>query len=169
MKIKWLVFLMLGVLLMDIVGCATITKKFKRKSKRKPIQPVVFTERSFVPEYSNKYYYKTHYTHWKTWHNEWIAYLSRNAKRERRAAGEVLGHLDSMQKLLDETKAQELQGHIDAIQKISKRIRTTSREEQVGTETRLTLNRTKRQISSNFYYEKVKEHLLPDDIDLSAP
>lgn len=141
-------------------GCATAKKKFVRKQKEQIIRPVVYTEETTVREYTNKYYYQQHFTYWKTWHEELLNYLGRNSKRESRSISEMLSNLVDMRDLLNDPERSALDVHIQEIEKISQSLEDGVR----GVTLRSRIEKLKSMIASDFYYEKVKNSVIPDDI-----
>lgn len=163
-----LVWVVTVMLLASVSGCAAAKKKFIRKRKPPAVRPVVFTEEKHVPEYSQKYYYTTHFTYWKTWHGDLLNYLGQNAKRVSRASEEALNHLEEMHRYLREPKKSELRKEIDVFKGLTERIRSgASHQGTAGL--RQKLERSQRVINSGFYYDKVKPFIVPDKIDLSEP
>ena len=68
-------------------GCATMQKKFTPKKKVQAQHSVVYLEEGpYQKKYSNEYYYKTHYTLWKSWHSELLDNLGGNHKKVERDA-----------------------------------------------------------------------------------
>ena len=149
-------------------GCATVQKKFTRKKKEKPTHAVIYlNETTYQKKYSNDYYYKTHYTMWRTWHSELISQLGGNSKKVARCAQETYSHLVEMQRYLKPEKQGELQPILNSVSQIMKRIDSgTIPSEIPGLRTEL--EKDQRLIANDFYYEKVKDSLLPDVVDLNV-
>jgi len=124
------------------------------------IRPVIYTQSEYQKEFTNKYYYQNHFTYWKTWHEELMTYLGRNAKRESRSLNEIISNLTDMRDLLIEPKRSELDAYIEELKKIVESIKNGKR----GFAERGSLDRIRRQIAGDFYYEKVKDSIMPDDI-----
>jgi C-terminal processing protease CtpA/Prc len=164
---RLLVFFLLTVFFITSMGCTTLQKKFTRNKKRPPIKPQVFTQKDYKRAYSNKYYYTSHFVYWSSWHDELMTYLGneKNRKRQKRAFDEILGHLDEMRRYLKEEKAAELQTSIDDI-KLAQERYASSTNPKADTAIRLGLERAGRRIAGRFPYDKIKDHILPDEIDL---
>jgi len=141
-------------------GCATAKKKFIRKKDQKIIRPVVYTQEEYQKEFTNKYYYQSHFTYWKIWHEELLSYLGKNQKRQERSINEILSNLTDMRSLLSEPKHSELDAHIQELEQVSERIQAGRR----GITERSRLEGIKRLIANNFYYEKVADSVLPDQV-----
>ena len=167
LKLKRLLTLvLLACVASSFIGCATAKKKFIRKRPDKAVQPVMYTEEEQVQKYSNKYQYTTHFTYWRTWHSELLAYLGQNTKREKRAAEEAVGHLDGMKRYLTEPKKSELETEIAVL----KDALVTIERGMSGQRVNLTqkLERSQRVINSDFQFEKVKAFIVPDQVDLGS-
>ena len=70
--------------------------------------------------------------------------------------------------LIPETQA-ELKPYLDSLTKIAKRLEegTITSSEEGGV--RVELEKIKRIVSNNFYYDKVKNKLVPEIVDLGTP
>lgn len=169
MKRKYLIIAGL-IAAISLSGCATVQKKFTRKKKEPAYKPsaVYIEEGPYQKKYSNDYYYKTHYTFWSSWHSEMLNQLNGNRKRLARAAQETIGHLTEMNQYLQPEKQAELKPYYDSMSQICKRLGggTFSDSEKGGIRTEL--ERMKRIISSNFYYDKIKASLVSDKVDLGS-
>lgn len=149
-------------LALSMGGCATAKKKFIRKKKEEVVRPVVFTEQAFVKEYTNKFYYIKHFNNWKTWNDELIDYLGRNAKRERRSFDEMISNLTSMLNYLKEPKRAELEAEIEKVNQLKDRLGAfTGRGADLSV--RSDLESMRRTIYAKFDYEGVKEFVIPDE------
>ena len=115
--------------------------------------------------FSNDYYYTTHYTLWRTWHDELLENLGGNDKKTGRAGDESIGNLKQMQQYLKPDKSAELQIIINDLESVIGRMDRTSRSSQVGP-FRTELARIRRVVGNDFYYNKIKDSLLADKVDL---
>jgi hypothetical protein len=167
---KWIAGLVVVICLSSAVGCASVQKKFTRKKKEPKHIPaaVYFDEGPYQKKYSNDYYYKTHFTLWKTWHGELLTQFGGNNKKVTRCAQETLNHLTDMHKYLTFEKQAELEPQLTALKKITERLETrgygSSEEAGVRTE----LEKIRRIVANDFYYDKIKTHLAPDTVELGA-
>lgn len=167
---KNIVWVLMLVVLFQLAGCATVQKKFTRKKKEPAHKPaVIYTEEGpYQKKYSNDFYYKTHYTMWTTWHDEVLNQLGGNGKRLARAAEETMSHLNEMSHYLDPTRQAQLKPYQDSLnqicQKLSSRSHSKSDEPGIRTE----MERLRRVISSNFYYDKIKDSMVTDKVDLGT-
>src|SRR3989338_2522635 len=106
------------IALFCFTGCASVQKKFTRKKPEKRIPAVVyFQEGPYQKKYSNEYYYKSHYTYWKSWHGDLIDSFGGNHKKVKRSAEEALNHLVQMSQYLKPEKQQELNSSLDSLKK----------------------------------------------------
>ena len=149
-------------LVVSLAGCAGVPQKFTRKQKPREIKPVAVSQQPYAKEFTNKYYYTMHFTHWKTWQTEMLKEIGGNAKRRERTAQEVLSNLEEMQKLLLEPKRSELGRDIDTVRGAVKTLVDDKSQAAQG-RARMQLERTLRTISSGFYYGKVAVSVLPDE------
>ncbi len=151
-------------------GCASLPKKFIRKKKVAPHTPsaVYLQDGPTQKKYSNEYYYKTHFTFWKSWHDELIDQLGGNSKKVYRCAQESVNHLMEMNRYLSPAKQAELASPIADLTRITRRLESgnTSPSEQSGFHSEL--EKIHRIVSNNFYYNKVKDDLAPETVDLGA-
>ncbi len=148
-------------------GCATVQKKFTRKKPEKRKAAAVFLqEGDYQKQYTNDYYYKTHYTQWGTWTDELLLQFGGNRKKMRRCAEESLGHLTEMNRYLQEPKQKELEPFLVDLKRIEKKIDDNTYSESDESMMKADLEKIKRMVASNFYYDKVKDSVLPDRVDL---
>ena len=167
---KWF-FLTLSILLSaQFLGCATVQKKFTRKQKEPAHTPaVIYTEEGpYQKKYSSDYYYKIHFVQWKSWHADLIDDLGGNGKKVERDADEAMNHLTEMSRYLSPAKQAELKPQIDAFAAIVQKIESGHYTEPAGAGFRTELETIRRIVGNNFYYDKVKNDLLPDTVDLGA-
>lgn len=153
-------------------GCGTmpsrIQKKFTRKNKESKVAPVMYLEDGYQKKYSNEYYYKTHFTYWRTWQDEWIGEIGGNQKRLRRSAQEAVNHLKEMHRYLMPEKQEELQSWINSSERLSARVQSGGYSSSDESSVRMELEKIYRIVSGNFYYDKVKDFVAPDKVDLEA-
>ncbi len=168
---QFLTTLLILMLAAELAGCATVQRKFTRKKKEpKHVAAAVYLEEAPVQKkYSNEYYYKTHFTLWKSWHGELLDQLGGNSKKVARCAQETYGHLTELYRYLMPEKQAELKPTLDSLTKLCRRLEggTLSQSEEGGA--RVELEKLKRIVSNNFYYDKVKDELLPETVDLGTP
>lgn len=165
---KLLVF-MAVLLALQVSGCETIPKKFIRKKPKPAYTPsVVYTDPGpYQKQYSNEYYYKTHFTMWKSMQDDAInSAVDGNSKKLRRSLEEAYSHLDQMGHYLKEEKAVELDPFKEEIQRNLAVLKNGNPSKSREVEMKNDLERMARVVSSNFYFNKVKEGILPDDVNL---
>jgi uncharacterized protein YceK len=156
-------------LILNLAGCATVQKKFTRKKKEKYQPAVIYLEETtYQKKFSNDYYYKTHYTMWRTWHDELIKQLGGNSKKLSRCAQETYNHLVEMNRYLNPDKQAQLKPILDSVSQITRKIDAGNvSSAEIGT-VRAELEKERRLIANDFYYDKVKDALVPDVVDLGA-
>jgi hypothetical protein len=170
MRNKAVSLLLLAALMCTMAGCATVQKKFTRKKKEpKYIPAVVYLEEGpYQKKYSNVYYYKSHYTLWKTWQDDLLKGIGGNRKKTQRNAEEALNHLTQMRNCLKPELQNRLNPLVDELTRYTKKIETGSysRSEEPGM--RMELGKIRRLVENDFYYDKVSDQILPDNVSLSA-
>ncbi len=168
---KIVLFLICTMLITDLSGCASVEKKFIRKKKEPAHIPaaVYFEEGPYQKKFSNAYYYKTHYTLWKTWHTELIEGIGGNRKKTQRNAEETLNHLNEMNNYLIPEKQKKLQPMLSELTTMAKKFETGSYAQSQEPELRVELEKIKRLIDNDFYYDKVANQILPDTVNLGFP
>lgn len=170
MRKKMISLFLLALLIAPMTGCATVQKKFTRKKKEPAHIPaaIYFEEGPYQKKYSNVYYYKTHYTLWKTWHEDLLKVIGGNRLKLQRCAEESLNHLTQMRGCLVPEKQKELDPLLkqmtDYVKKID--LGAYSRSEEAGMRTEL--QKLKRLVDNDFYYDKVAGQILPDTVNLAA-
>lgn len=151
-------------------GCATVQKKFTRKKKEKRVVNAIFIDDGpYQKQFSNEYYYKNHYTLWKSWHDELINQLGGNRKKVERCAQETYNHLSDLSNYLKPEKRAELKPIVEDLARIVNKIESGSYSDSDEGGMRTELEKIKRLIANDFYYNKIKDELLADEIDLTAP
>ncbi|MBI4352420.1 MAG: hypothetical protein HY593_00690 [Candidatus Omnitrophica bacterium] len=150
-------------------GCETLPKKFIRKKKEPAHTPAVvyLEEGPTQKKFSNAYYYKSHFTFWKTWHDELSNRLGGNRKKAARTAQETLGHLTDMNRYLVPEKQKELE---PLIQNVRRLVQDIENGRDLGPQQgpiKVEIERTQRLIANDFTYDKVKDFIEPDVVDLS--
>ena len=154
----------------NAAGCATVQKKFTRKKKEPAHRPtaIFLQEGPYQKKYSNDYYYKTHYTFWKSWHDELLDQMDGNRKKMTRCAQESVNHLEEMTKYLQPAKREELEVQLKELRRISDRIQSGNVSSSELPTMRSDLEKVQRAVNNDFYYNKVKDQLLPDTVDLDG-
>ena len=150
-----------------LTGCETVQRKFtpKRKEPKHVATSIYFQEGEYQKKFSNDYYYKTHYTLWRTWHDELMDNLGSNGKKVDRAAQEAVGHLQQMQQYLKPEPHAQLEVLINDLAEVVKKLDDSGRTSQTGP-IRTELERIRRAVGRDFYYDKIKDGLLSDRVDL---
>ena len=161
---------MLVLCVLAVSGCASLPKKFIRKKPKPEHTPsVVYVEQGpYQKKYSNEYYYKTHYTLWKTWQDEILSNLGGNAKKVSRSSEEAYSHLEQMGRYLKPEKQAELKPLIDELGRYMHRFQEGRDSRPALMALKSDLDTLRRRVNNDFYYDKVKADLLPDTVDLGS-
>jgi uncharacterized protein YceK len=154
--------------IVNLAGCASVPKKFIRKKKEpKRIASVVYLEEGpYQKKFSNDYYYKTHYSLWSTWHDEWLNDLGGNQKKLSRASQEASGHLSELSQYLKPEKQKAFEPLLKEAERLAQMSQSGTGVQSQKMTLRVEVEKLKRLISNDFYYEKVKDDLLPDEVAL---
>ena len=165
---KKLIYGLLALAVLGVSGCASLPKKFIRKKPEPKHTPsVVFVDQGpYQKKFSNEYYYKTHYTLWKTWQDEILTNLGGNSKKVARSAEEAYSHLEQMGRYLKPEKQAQLKPLIDELGNYMHRFQERGESHSAVMAMKSDLDTLRRRVNNDFYYEKVKADLLPDNVDL---
>ena len=168
---KYIVGIFVFWIILSVAGCASLQKKFTRKKKtpERAASVIYFQEGPYQKQYSNEYYYKTHFTMWKTWHDDLIEEIGGNSKRAARAASETVNNLMEMNRYLTPEKQEEFRPLFEEVKRLTAKIETKSLSPSEIPGTRSELEKYQRLIGNNFYFDKVKNDILPEVVDLGAP
>jgi hypothetical protein len=169
MRKAWILGLA-AVMLFDVTGCATVQKKFTRKKKEpERIPQVIYIEQGqYQKKFSNDYYYKSHYSMWQTWIDELLMQLGGNNKKAERCAVEAYGHLEQMSNYLDEEKKAQLKPVLDDMRRIKDRFAGSGYSSGEEGNLRVELEKIKRLVANDFYYNKVKDSLPQEKVNLGG-
>ncbi|MEI6831476.1 MAG: hypothetical protein WCK61_02090 [Candidatus Omnitrophota bacterium] len=103
---KIVVIFLFCVLLVNLIGCESFTRKFTRKSKKaaQPVEMVLAPEEYKGPNMTKEELYRQYFLFWKSWQDELINSLMYNASLKKKidCAKEALKNLINMQNLLVE-------------------------------------------------------------------
>ncbi len=146
----------------SLSGCETIRKKFTRKKKAKAVRPMFYMEDEDVTRPPAELY-SMHYIFWRSWTNDLVANAGENAKRDRRAVGEIIANLTDMEKYLTGEKKEELRNYIEDTKVVTdKMIAGNVNKARMG-RLRQELDKISRRISKKFYYKKVRDYIAKNE------
>ena len=167
---KKFIYGMMFFLILQGTGCGSLPKKFiRQKPTPAHTAAVVYMEKGpYQKKFSNEYYYKMHYTLWKTWQGEILDNLGGNAKKLQRSAEEAYSHLDQMGRYLDPEKKAQLQALSDELKRFVDKFENSNYSRSEEASMKSDLERIQRLVSNDFYYDKVKPDILPDNVDLGT-
>ncbi len=159
---------MLILCVLATTGCETLPKKFIRKKPKADHTPsVVYIEQgTYQKKYSNEYYYKNHFTLWKTWQDEILSNLQGNSKKVARSAEEAYSHLEQMSHYLKPEKQKQFEPLLWEMKRYLDKLQSGGSSRSETMVMKSDLARLKRLIANDFYYDKVKADILPDAVDL---
>ena len=162
--ITWLLLILMMV---NLTGCETIAKKFRRKKKEVVKMPRIYQVKKYVKAPSPELY-KKHLAYWSSWQSEMIQGLGENHKKDERSVEEAIGHLKDMQNILIPSKAEEMQPHIEKMEGARTIIFRGELSFANKDYVRSTIEREDRAIKREFCYNKVKD-CLRKSLDEEAP
>lgn len=144
-------------IVLNLVGCDALQRKFTRKKKATVKMPRIYQVKKYEKRPSPELY-KKHYAYWESWHSELIKVLGKNHKKDKKCIEEIVGNLTDMQNILIPEKGDILKAHIERLA----RVRDTIFREEMSTANRsyvlMTLEREDRFIKREFCYNKVKNY-----------
>ncbi len=154
--------------LLSLAGCASVQRKFTRKPKvpEHTASVIPLSEGPYQKKFSNEFYYQSHFTLWKNWQTELIQTLGENRKKVERAAQESLGNLTELKQYLLPEKQAELAAQIEALTKITDRVNAGNYSASEIGLMKSELEKIRRIVAANFYYNKVKDQMVPERVDL---
>lgn len=157
-------------LALGLAGCETLPKKFIRKKKQPKHTPsaVYLDEGEYQKQFTNEYYYKTHFTLWRTWHDDILSNLAGNSKKLKRASEEAYSHLDQMHAYLKPEAQARLKPQLDELGRLRSKFEQGSLTRSDASAMRSDVERIRRLVSNDFYYDKVKADILQDQVDLGS-
>lgn len=146
-------------LILGLSGCATVKRKFTRKKKeRKPEVILALEDYDKFIDYHGLY--KKHYLLWQYWHDELIASLERNFKKQRQCVEQSLEHLRALGKYITEEKKGILGTYVGRLEgirgKILRRRLNPIERDKISRE----LQKLKRLIDKEFRYSEIKAYII---------
>lgn len=153
--ISWiLVFFML----VNLTGCETLAKKFRRKPKKTVKMPRMYQIKKYEKKPTPELY-KKHYVYWESWQSELIQVLGQNRKKDILCIDQIISNLQDMQNILVPEKGKEMEPHIERLIKVKEMIANTDLTKSNSGYVLRILEREDRLITKNFAYRKVKDSL----------
>ena len=161
-------FVFIFILAAGLVGCSSLPKKFIRKKKEPAhVAKAIYTqEGTYQKQYSNEYYYKSHFTYWQTWQSEFLSQLGGNNSKVARCAQEALSNLVEMKRYLKPEKQAELDVQVQVMADINKKMESGYFTKSTQGTLRSDLERVQRIVNNNFYFNKVKDDLIPESVQV---
>jgi hypothetical protein len=161
MKRSAIIFL-LGILLVNLAGCESFTRKFTRKSKKsgQAIEMVLVPEEYKGPNMTKEELYRQYFIFWKSWQDELTNALNQNASLKKKidCAQEALKNLVNMRGLL----IAPAQKNLDVYVVRSRDLISDMQSDTYGANNNRNIQsaeRIKSDIQRGFIYPKVKNYL----------
>jgi hypothetical protein len=147
-------------LILGLSGCATIKRKFTRKKKKENKPEVILALEDYDKFIDYHELYKKHYLLWQYWHDELIASLEKNFKKQRQCVEQSLEHLRALGKYITEEKKELLNTYVERLEeireKILKRRLNPIERDRISRE----LQKLKRLIDKEFRYSEIKAYIV---------
>lgn len=150
--------------LLLLTGCGSDWEKKLIRKRVKPPRPALFQVETVSRPYAELY--REHFGYWKSWNDELIQNLGKNAKRERRAIVETRRHLAILPKYLKEEKAAEARAVVEKFDLVTRplfRLRLSAGD---YTLVERGLNGLESRADSRLHPKKVKDFILPTPIPI---
>lgn len=160
---KFPVFILLLIFLVNLTGCEAFVRKFTRKSKKDkaPEEMVLVPEEWTGPKMSKEEIYRRYYNFWQSWQEELINVLTQKASLKKRVdcAQQSIKNLSGMRSMLNVTKQKQLDVYLslmnDLLFSIKADIYGTANNSN-----RQKSERVKRNIMQSFSYPDIKGDLI---------
>ncbi len=155
-------FLFFCLLLLNLVGCESFTRKFTRKSKKTDtaVEMVLAPEEYKGPNMTKEELYRQYFLYWKSWQDELINALTYKASLKKKidCAQEALKNLVNMKRLLVPDAQKNFDAHISKLTDLLSCIKS----DVYGTNDARNLasaERIKSGIQQGFIYPKIRNYL----------
>lgn len=164
MKSKNLIFLYIfPVVMMNLVGCEALIKKFVRKPKEaKPAEEMVLAPEEYTgPQMTQEELYRQYFLFWKSWQGELIEALTSGANHKKLVGciKEAINNLEKLRTLLAPEKQPALDAYLTKMKEIEGSI-TSDIYGNNANQNRENAERLRRNILRDFSYQKVKGSLI---------
>jgi len=151
------------LLLTTLLGCEAFVRKFTRKPKKENLpqeEMVLQPEEYRAPEMSKEELYRQYFLFWKSWHDELIESLSRDANHKKQidCADEAIKNLEHLRTLLNEDKQKKLDIYLIQLNDLKGLIIKDLYGNSIASN-RQSAERIKRNILKEFSYNKIKDYL----------
>ena len=137
-------------------GCATLTDKFVRKSKKGQKDKQIFQSTNKV--YPTDIRYNNHWIYYEIWAHEAIDSMGGNQKKTYNSAQRALYNLKEMQILLKEHKASDLNIYIEQMAHFTKELNSSavsgSMQNKISRELTLQIRDVKKGFNSDLMIEE---------------
>jgi hypothetical protein len=150
------------LLIINLLGCETVTRKFTRKSKKDelPKEEMVLVPEEYKSNLTKEEEYRQYLLYWKSWQDELISSLSQGANHKKQidCASEAIKNLVNLRKLLSVDMQKKLDGHIMQLENLKASISKDAYGSSVMN-SRIEAERIRRNILRDFSYNKIKGYL----------
>ena len=151
--------LLIFAMIISLAGCSEEwRKKFIRKKKDVAKKPRIYQVKRYNKEPTEALYTK-HYNYTITWLSELVDDLGKNSKKDARCIEEALAQIKDLQLFLVPKKASQLDKHINRLKEIQDLILKRDLGHANMDYARRSIEREERFLRSEFYYNKIKDHM----------
>jgi len=161
--IKFPVFILLLIFLVNLTGCEAFVRKFTRKSKKDkaPEEMVLVPEEWTGPKMSKEEIYRRYYNFWQSWQEELINVLTQKASLKKRVdcAQQSIKNLSGMRSMLNVTKQKQLDVYLNLMNDLLISIKADIYG-TANSSNRQKAERVKRNIMQSFSYPDIKGDLI---------
>jgi len=156
--------LFVGIVAINLSGCATLKKKFIRKKPPTKVSPVLVPQ-DYKGIYPNSVLYSNHFNYWRTWTEDLIDCIDTRGsnKREILASARAVEDLQRMQDLLTGEKKEELSKYIKFYQEVQKKFEAGQPDEINASRLRSDLESRRRVIIRKFEPKEVKNYIIKEE------
>ncbi|MDD5613946.1 MAG: hypothetical protein PHQ54_02600 [Candidatus Omnitrophica bacterium] len=147
-------------LMLELSGCAGLSKKFVRKKKQEEKPPVILAleEDKDIADYHELY--KKHFMLWQYWHDELISALKQNYKKQKECAAYTYEHLNHLRKYVFEDRRASLDSYISQMEQITAKINDRRISDTTKIRIAGDLEKLKRLIDKEYRYPQIKDYIV---------
>ena len=154
---KCFIYMLVLAILLNITGCETIKKKFRRK--KKTVKAPRIHQLKKYQKKPTPGLYKKHFVYWASWNSDLVRLLGQNHKKDIRCSEEIVSNLRDMQAILIPEMADKMEPHIAKLEDVKETILRGDISPGNKYSIKRTLEKEERIIRREFTYKKVKSYM----------
>ncbi len=160
-----IIFVVLMVFLaLDISGCTSLKglrSKFIREKKEEEQRPTVILALEEDEDIANYHeLYKKHFLLWQYWHDELIASIEENFKKQQQCAMQTVEHLSYLKKYVIEEKRPLLVDYVKRVSSIKDKISDRRLSDIQRSRIAKELEKIKRLVDKEYRYSEIKDYII---------